>query len=255
VSAQSKPRQLAFLFDSAATPISSRHEIVLGGAVVTYVVRRSARRRGVTIAIDEDGLRVGAASRTSQRRIETLLLKHERWIARKLAQWQERRAPPVAWRSGARVMVLGAEVALKCDSAATVIARTADALLLPFGPEVVGDALRTQVIAWLRESALVCFEQRTAYYAPTLRVAIPSIGLSNAKTRWGTCHPDGRVRLNWRLIQMPLPLIDYVVVHELAHLRQPNHSPRFWREVERVLPDYAERRRALRRTGHQYLIA
>jgi predicted metal-dependent hydrolase len=84
---------------------------------------------------------------------------------------------------------------------------------------------------------------------------VPTIRLSNAKTRWGTCHPDGRVHLNWRLIQMPPALIDYVVVHELAHLHEPNHSQRFWRRVAAVLPDYAQRRLALRRDGHRYLLA
>mgnify|MGYP001201134009 CR=1 FL=1 len=80
-------------------------------------------------------------------------------------------------------------------------------------------------------------------------------GTSNAKARWGTCHPDGRVHLSWRLIQTPPALIDYVVVHELAHLREPNHSPRFWNWVARVMPDYKERRQALRLEGHRYLLA
>jgi predicted metal-dependent hydrolase len=83
---------------------------------------------------------------------------------------------------------------------------------------------------------------------------MPAIRLSNARTRWGTCHVDGRIRLNWRLIQVPPALIDYVVVHELAHLREPNHSSRFWSQVGSVLPDYKERRLALRRDAHRYLV-
>ena len=88
-----------------------------------------------------------------------------------------------------------------------------------------------------------------------LDVRAPTIRLSNARTRWGTCHPAGRVHLNWRLIQAPPGLIDYVVVHELAHLREPNHSPRFWTWVASVLPDYQQRRLALRRDAHRYLLA
>ena len=88
-----------------------------------------------------------------------------------------------------------------------------------------------------------------------LKVKIPVIKLSNARTRWGTCHPHGRVHLNWRLIHLPPALIDYVVVHELAHLHEPNHSPRFWRHVEAVLPDHAQRRDLIRTDAHRYLLA
>src|SRR5262249_18354306 len=96
--------------------------------------------------------------------------------------------------------------------------------------------------------------ERAAYYAPLLAVEMPTIRLSNASTRWGSCHPDGRMHLNWRLIQMPLCLIDYVVAHELAHLHEPNHSPRFWRHVAAVMPDHKVRRRTLRTEGARYLV-
>jgi predicted metal-dependent hydrolase len=72
------------------------------------------------------------------------------------------------------------------------------------------------------------------------------LSLSSAGTRWGSASADGSIRLNWRLIHFREPIIDYVVVHELAHLREMNHSPRFWQHVENVLPDYAERRGALK---------
>ena len=81
-----------------------------------------------------------------------------------------------------------------------------------------------------------------------------SMRLSNARSRWGSCHVSGRISLNWRLIQLPPHLVDYVVVHELAHLREMNHSPRFWSLVGRIIPDYQARRRELRREAHQYLV-
>ncbi|MFH1605020.1 MAG: M48 family metallopeptidase [Pseudomonadota bacterium] len=77
-------------------------------------------------------------------------------------------------------------------------------------------------------------------------VPTPTLALSNARTQWGMCREDGRVRLNWRLIHLPLRLVDYVVAHELAHLREMNHSPRFWDEVGRIYPDYQAARRELR---------
>jgi predicted metal-dependent hydrolase len=95
---------------------------------------------------------------------------------------------------------------------------------------------------------------RVHHFRQTLDVtADPTVHLSNARTRWGSCHASGRVHLNWRLVQMPLHLIDYVVAHEVAHLLEMNHSQRFWRTVARMVPDYAARRRELRSDSHRYL--
>jgi predicted metal-dependent hydrolase len=108
---------------------------------------------------------------------------------------------------------------------------------------------------WLHEQALLCFEERVAHYRQLLGVNLaPKVLLSSARTRWGSCHSSGRIHLNWRLIQMPARLIDYVVAHEVAHLLEMNHSQRFWRAVGRLVPDYAERRKQLRLEGHRYLL-
>ena len=233
----------------------SRHELLLEGRRIPYVLKRSPRRRRICLLIDENGLRVGAPWRASQRRIEAVLLEHAPWINRKLAEWQAQRPAPVAWHCGTRLMLLGEAWTLTCDPTRATVAQAPGAVTLPIDPAAGPVAIQSLAVQWLREEALRCFGERVAYFAPALEVALPRIRLSNAKTRWGTCHPDGRIRLNWRLIQMPLALLDYVVVHELAHLLQPNHSHRFWLEVERVLPDYAQRRRALRREGYRYLVA
>lgn len=252
---QPDPMQLDFMTMSPApTQECSQHQTMLAGKWIPYVVKRSRRRRGIALTIDENGLRVGATWRTSQHRIESLLAAHASWIIRKLADWDSRKPLPMSWQAGATIMVKGEPLRLapvsrhgvsRCDGERLDIAVDAD------DPET----LAKHVIAWLRETALEWFEQRTAYYAPVLGVRIPRIRLSNARTRWGVCHPAGRIGLNWRLIQMPPALIDYVVVHELAHLREPNHSPHFWRWVASVLPDHEIRRRTLRREGHHYLIA
>ena len=96
--------------------------------------------------------------------------------------------------------------------------------------------LRTNVIDWLRHQARAVFTERVAEYAPRLDVLPPPLGLSNARTQWGSCNARGRVLLNWRLIHVPLHLVDYVVAHELAHLREMNHSSRFWTLVEKAYP-------------------
>lgn len=103
----------------------------------------------------------------------------------------------------------------------------------------------------LREKARQLFAERLAHYAPHLGVAPPPLRLSSARTRWGSCSHHGGISLNWRLVFMPLAIIDYVVAHELAHLREMNHSPRFWSVVEQLCPDWRARRLELRQLGRQ----
>jgi predicted metal-dependent hydrolase len=252
--ARRKFSQLDLLFGSAPAQIASRQSFMLDGNWVEYTLKRSRRRRTITLTIDEDGLRVGAPWRVSRQRVDTLLESHARWIARKLAEWRARRPPPFTWQAGATVMTMGEPLTLVVSSAGDVTQREGSRLYVRAGADDP-DTLAQQVVAWLRGTAQGWFEQRAAHFARVLEVRTPTIRLSNARTRWGTCHPDGRVLLNWRLIQAPPALIDYVVVHELAHLREANHSPRFWRWVASVLPDYEERRRTLRRESHRYLLS
>lgn len=90
-------------------------------------------------------------------------------------------------------------------------------------------------------------EQRVFFYSELMGISYGRISMRNQKTRWGSCSSDGNLNFNCRLLYVPLELLDYVVVHELAHRRYMNHSPEFWREVERYMPDYRERRASLKR--------
>jgi predicted metal-dependent hydrolase len=240
-------------WQSAPAAVTSRRTFVVGGAAIDYTLNRSPRRRRLVLSVDEQGLRVGAPWRASQSRIDELLAANSAWITRKLAQWQARRRQPILWKAGATVMVLGEALMLATTPAKT---RTShNSFYLDVG-DAADDAavIEQRVIDWLRSTAQAWFEKRAAHFARALGVQVPPIRLSSARTRWGSCHADGHVLLNWRLVQMPPALIDYVVVHELAHLREPNHSPRFWNRVAAVLPDYRERRQALRRDSHCYLL-
>jgi predicted metal-dependent hydrolase len=118
-----------------------------------------------------------------------------------------------------------------------------------FVPPAVG--ARVVLEKALREKARLVFTERLARYAPQLGVAMPPLRLSAARTRWGSCSHHGGIALNWRLILMPLPVVDYVVSHELAHLREMNHSPRFWSVVEQLCPDWRARRLELRELARQ----
>jgi predicted metal-dependent hydrolase len=109
-------------------------------------------------------------------------------------------------------------------------------------PEQIRDAVQS----WLQRQARRVFEERCREFAQRLGVRVTRLALSSAQTRWGSASADGSIRLHWRLIHFAMPVIDYVVAHELAHLREMNHSPAFWDVVRSVMPDYEQARGALK---------
>ncbi|MGN0154692.1 MAG: M48 family metallopeptidase [Lachnospiraceae bacterium] len=105
----------------------------------------------------------------------------------------------------------------------------------------------------LRKQAREILTERTDYYKEILKVDYQRIRIGNPKTRWGSCSSRGTISYNWHLILMPDRILDYVVVHELCHLLEMNHSPAFWKKVSDVLPDYQSRRKWLKENGNRYL--
>lgn len=226
----------------------------LGDTLINYRVKRSSRRRRISLTVDEQGLRVGAPLQASDRAIDAMLRQHTAWVLGKLAEWQTRRPPPRHWCDGDTLMLQGQALRLTFASGPLDIQLRHDRIMVSPGLAGNADAIRATVTGWLRQQALRCFGERVAHFHPLLEVAAPQIRLSNARTRWGSCHVNGRIRLNWRLIQLPVHLVDYVVVHELAHLVEMNHSPRFWAAVARQIPDYRACRSEIRTEGHRYLL-
>ena len=244
--------ELPLLLRKTAMP--SQAHISLGGKLVSYTVKRS-RRRSIALTIDEHGLRVGAPGQASQRAIEAMLRKHDAWVLRKLTEWQQRLPPPRHWQDGESLMLLGQPLRLTLVPGQQEVRVDGNRFIADSNWAQNADNMKRQITDWLQQQALGCFRERIAHFHPLLKVPEPQVRLSNARTRWGSCHANGRIRLNWRLIQMPLCLVDYVVVHELAHLVEMNHSPRFWTIVARLVPDYKARRAEIRTEGHRYLMA
>lgn len=111
------------------------------------------------------------------------------------------------------------------------------------------DDTHSLLLAWYRQQALATLSQKTTSWSRRLDVNVKKITIKDQKTRWGSCSSRGGISLNWRLIMAPPPVIDYLVIHELCHLRQPNHSPAYWREVARWCPDFRLHRQWLRQHG------
>jgi predicted metal-dependent hydrolase len=239
-------------------PLSDR-KVQLGNAIVGYQFRR-ARRRTIGFIVGPEGLVVRAPRWTPLYEVDAALQDKADWIVRKLRDVSERQArrdgERMDWRDGASLAFLGSSVTLRLDPAHTTaepaalredsLAQGQACLSLCLPGTAAPEQIRDTVQAWLMLQAKDNFTQRLDFYAQGLQVHWRKLRLSNAKTRWGSACADGSINLNWRLIHFPQQVIDYVVVHELSHLRFMNHSAQFWSLVRTAIPDYAARRKRLK---------
>ena len=243
------PTELLFARKPPLATDETPRTIALGDRLVSYVLRR-AKRRTIGLTIDHRGLRVGAPARASLREVESLILKHGEWVTEKLDEWRTRQRPELLEiRDGLRLPLLGVPLEIRfsaggnrvfwhSENETTPQTLTLCLRSLPDAPGVLEKALR--------DKARGLFTERLAYYAKQLGVAPPLLTLSAARTRWGSCSLKTGIRLNWRLIHFPPQVLDYVVAHELAHLREMNHSPRFWAVVGLLYPAYKTARADLK---------
>ncbi len=237
--------ELPFRVEPQAPAKGRLRSIHLGDRTIFYAFRR-ARRRTIGIAIDEQGLHASAPRWVTLMEVDAFIREKQAWVLRKLDEARANVRPAFVWREGARLPYLGTEVGV-------FTARAGGQTCLAGGRlevSTASDSLRDATLGWLRERALAHFGERVAALAPCLNVGVRRLALSNARTQWGSCSTDGRVRLSWRLIHLRTALIDYVVTHELAHLRHMNHSARFWRAVESICPEYRTYRGELRALSH-----
>lgn len=234
-------------------PAANRHA-QLQGVMVSFRLERS-RRKSIGFLVGADGLVVRAPNWVPLREVDAAVQEKGGWIVAKLQQFKERQTEQfqkaIEWRHGAEVPFLGRTVQLCVLERGVGRVHGQDLapeqvlpVTVPPGASVT--QVRDAAQVWLKRQAKALFEARLHHFAPLLGVRWQKLSLSSASTRWGSARTDGHIRLNWRLIHLPISQIDYVVVHELAHLREMNHSPRFWETVGEVMPDYAERRKALR---------
>jgi len=220
--------------------------------VLEYRLLRS-RRRSIGFLIDDDGLRITAPRWVTVIEIENAIREKQRWIFTKLRERRERSArrlqPEMQWCDGALLPYLGDNLTLRiitAQSAGIAYDAGTSELTVCLPPDASEQQLKDRVQAWLQSEAKRVFAERLPVYAEKLSVSYRQFTLSSATTQWGSCTADGKIRLNWRLIHFSPPLIDYVIAHELSHLREMNHSPRFWATVQSVFPEFAAAKKALR---------
>ncbi len=230
--------------------------VSLNGKEVVYTLKR-CRRKTIGMRIDSDGLTVSIPPQGSLRWVESVLRDKADWVVKKLAEWGNKKSIRLVWEEAAIFPLLGEPWQLTTTAPgvmrmtqAKMKTETEDRqLALPLPSVLTIQQIEKIVMAWYRQQALACFSERITLYAHKLGVSQPQLRLSRAKTQWGSCNTRGIVRLNWRLIQMPLHLVDYVVAHELSHLLEMNHSPAFWQTVASIYPDHLAARKELQKLG------
>jgi len=245
---------------SAAAEVVSRHpqanrETRLGAVRIAYLFKRG-KRRTIGFSVNHDGLVVHAPRWVTLADVQSALDEKAKWIVRKLVETRERQdrmlANRIEWKDGAMLPFLGEPMQVMLDPYHAF--DTGGAVLnvvetgLPDGARLQlrlglprhanADQIRDAVQAWLMRQAKRLFTERLDHFAPRLQVQWRKMSLSSAGTRWGSARADGAIRLHWRLIHFRASIIDYVVVHELSHLRVMDHSPRFWDTVRAIVPDY-----------------
>jgi hypothetical protein len=240
-------------------PQASR-EVRLGHALVAYEFKRG-QRRSIGFSVGPHGLAVRAPKWVPLYEVDAALREKSAWILRKLQESRERHARlaehTIDWRDGASLPFLGQTVVLKLDPAHGFVAAGAELIATGAGAATMTlrlslpnsaspEQIRDVVQAWLMRQSKRVFQERLDHFAPLLGVQWKKMALSNAGTRWGSARVDGSIRLNWRLIHFSMAVIDYVVAHELSHLREMNHGPRFWDTVQSVVPNYAALRHQLK---------
>lgn len=248
-------------------PASIRHpratrEALLSGLNVAYEFKRG-KRRTIGFSVGPEGLAVRAPKWVPLYDIDKAVQEKAAWIVNKLQETRSRQArldaARIVWQDGAVIPFLGESVTLVIDPRHAFAGIGAElkpldpigsvprlALHVGLSPGADEAQIRDAVQAWLMRQAKRIFSERLDHFAPALGVQWRKLALSSAGTRWGSASADGSIRLNWRLVHFRQPVIDYVVVHELSHLRVMDHSPRFWDTVRRVVPDYAALRGELK---------
>lgn len=243
------PQQLTLFGADAADELrdapGSRRLIQLGPRIVPFRFARS-RRRTIGISVDADGLSVAAPHYAPWVEVEKFLVEKSRWILAKLDEWSKAGRPVrIAGIDGESIPVRGRDLVLEVAQGEKRVELSGDRLVLRVRNPMERVRVKAELIRWLKAHALDSLAPRATYYAARLDLPAPMISLSNARTQWGVCTQDGRIRLSWRLVHVAPALADYVVAHEVAHLVELNHSPRFWKVVESLYPDCRSARHRL----------
>ena len=232
--------------------------IKYGNTEIHYALYKQDRK-DVRIVVDlVNGVVIYAPEEKSDKKIHDILSSKARWIHEKTQELDQVKidVSPKEFVSGEKLPYLGRQYRLKVhresQKSATIGFKQGKFIAvvpINWNQEKVQTTLEDNLITWYRKHGLKKIQERAAYYEHLLGVEAKSIQLKTQHKRWGTCTPDGNIYLNWRIVMAPVRVIDYIIVHELAHLRIPEHNQDFWNLVRSILPHYEEDKEWLRIHG------
>ncbi len=238
---------------------------LIGDVALNYALSRSPRRkRTIAFSLESPGnIRILAPLRTNIHTIEKIIQRRAGWINRRMGELERYAVPSVKqFADGESVLYLGQSYPLHivrqsdakpdCRLENDRIKITLNENSTP--QEELRHETRLDILLWYKRQARQEFKTRMDEWADRLGVKYHSLIISNPRRLWGSCSPDNKIRINWRLIMAPPALLDYVIAHELCHVIHKNHSARFWKCLEKVMPDYKERRKLLRAIGESFTI-
>lgn len=232
----------------------STPQYIQGRGFVAEVIR-TARIKSARLQVDEGAVSIIVPDALADARIEKLLKDKTRWIKEKLYLYQQ--TMPVSSRefvSGEAFPYLGRNYRLKIESGAFQPVKLKQGRLVVTLPKEVAtpQLVRNALVRWYRLQAQQRFAEKVLRYAKVVGVSPTAVDIKTFKSRWGSCNIRGEVQFHWKVIQAPHRIVDYVVVHELCHLKHHDHSPVFWKSVERVIPDYLECKEWLKLVGARF---
>lgn len=211
-----------------------------------------SKRRSIALVVSSDAtLVVRAPMRISLEYIQNLISEKRDWIEKRREQILKNGGPAKSkeFADGESFLYLGENYELKIAKCKSIELKNQ-----LYFPEKFLQKAREKMIKWYKKEAREIITERANLYSKSTSWKFESISITSANTRWGSCSPDNSLNFPWKLIMAPLGIVDYVVVHELAHIPEKNHSKRFWKKVEEVLPDYKIRRKWLKENGNKFKI-
>lgn len=225
-------------------------EIAADGAAIPWTLRRSQRAKWLRIRVRQGAVEVVAPPRTPRAEVDRFVAAQRDWIRARVAAWRERAVEtlPERFETGGRVLLGGVHFDLVVEPGPVRRPRVSvgAALRVRVPAGLAGEereaAARRAVLGWLRERARSDARRLIDRWAPRVGARPTGLRIGNQRTLWGSCSARGVISLNWRLVTVPEPIFEYVVVHELCHLLEANHGARFWALVEGLVPDWRERR-------------
>jgi predicted metal-dependent hydrolase len=217
-----------------------------------HLIRSKKRRRTISLEIKEDGkIVILAPYHTPRWEIEKFIEGKQSWIVQKISEKEKQtKEGEKAFLPGEKFLYLGEWYPLEIHESN----HKELPLRLSFGVFVLSkdhmEEVRDLFVQWYKKEAKEKIVERIDYYSHRLHLFPKGIKITNAKSRWGSCSRDNRLSFSWRIIMASLAIIDYILIHELVHIREKNHSKRFWTTLGSILPDYRKHRVWLKENGH-----